>query len=155
MRPVLSYASPGLFPFLCDALKKDLNVYHRSACRASIVWLSRLQFQPTAAHGIARPTLKIAESPSTRLANGPFAFLQTIFHCKSWSLVQCKPCWQKDLPVDLSSHHRKISFQRVSDFKSPTPWAPQTLLLTTVIAGCSRSDRTLQPTFTEYSPRLT
>jgi len=31
--PVLSYASFGRFPFLCDILKKDLEVYHRSACR--------------------------------------------------------------------------------------------------------------------------
>jgi len=30
---VLSYASSGWFPFLCDILKKDLEVYHRSACR--------------------------------------------------------------------------------------------------------------------------
>jgi len=33
IRPILSYASPGWYPFLCDTLKKDLEVYHRRACR--------------------------------------------------------------------------------------------------------------------------
>jgi len=34
IRPVFSFASPGWFPFRCNTLKIDLEVYHRSACRA-------------------------------------------------------------------------------------------------------------------------
>jgi len=33
IRPVLSYVYPGWYPFLYDTLKKELKVYHRSACR--------------------------------------------------------------------------------------------------------------------------
>ena len=33
MRPVLTYASPGWFPFLCNTATNHLEVLHRAACR--------------------------------------------------------------------------------------------------------------------------
>ena len=33
VRPVLSYASPGWFPFLCNTATHHLEVLHRAACR--------------------------------------------------------------------------------------------------------------------------
>ena len=33
MRPVLTYASPGWFPFPCDTATNHLEVLHRAACR--------------------------------------------------------------------------------------------------------------------------
>jgi len=33
IRPVVSYSSPVWFPFLCGALKKYLEMCHKSACR--------------------------------------------------------------------------------------------------------------------------
>ena len=33
VRPVLTYASPGWFPFLCDTTTNHLEVLHRAACR--------------------------------------------------------------------------------------------------------------------------
>jgi len=40
IRPDLSYASPGWYPFFCDTLKKNLEVYHRSARRVISCCLS-------------------------------------------------------------------------------------------------------------------
>ena len=33
VRPVLTYASPGWFPFLCNTVTNHLEVLHRAACR--------------------------------------------------------------------------------------------------------------------------
>ena len=33
VRPVLTYASPGWFPFLCNTATNHLEVLHRAACR--------------------------------------------------------------------------------------------------------------------------
>jgi len=59
IRPVLSYASPEWFSFLYNALKKDLEVYHKSACRIFSGYLAST-LVPTAA-------LEVAPSPSPLL----------------------------------------------------------------------------------------
>jgi len=72
MRPILSYVLPGWFPFLCDTLQKDLEVYHKSVCGViHSIWLSRLHSRPTATQGVVfPPAKKHVESPLT-------IFLQT------------------------------------------------------------------------------
>ena len=40
VRPVLTYASPGWFPFLCNTATNHLKVLHRAACRVTTGCLS-------------------------------------------------------------------------------------------------------------------
>jgi len=49
---ILSYASPGWYLFLCDTLKKELEVYYRSACRV-------ISGCPVVVSRIAHPPLEI------------------------------------------------------------------------------------------------
>jgi len=50
----LSYASPGWYPFLCDTLKKELEVLSQKRLQSNI-WMSRLHSSPAVATRIAHP----------------------------------------------------------------------------------------------------
>ena len=143
VRPVLSYASPGWYPFLCDTNSSNLEVLHRAACRAITGCLSSTPI-PLLQLEALLPPLSVTLSHQALSFYERALRLPPAFPIGSLASTSVKkrlkhPSWRS---FCLSHGLPPPSAPREPLVHCPpfAPWFPPNFEVTAHIPNCSRSD---------------